>query len=150
MPAPDTHPQSRRKLHLVWWGLLTAVLVYGGLIAVVAPQLAEAPGGPDPEAIRRACTVGAIGFGAFSIWWRRHFLSADVPPETPPLPVSKLQAHAIVAWTLCDLVAVCGLVAVALTRDAAEFLPFGAASLALFVLHRPLKLPWGRLPDAGG
>jgi hypothetical protein len=89
--------------------------------------------------------VAAIVVGLLSAWWRRRFLADETAVSATSIPFVRLQTHALIVWALADAVGVFGLAVAVLARDGWEFVPFGAAAIALFVLHRPAKLPWDRV-----
>ena len=142
---PQKLEQQKQQLRLVWIAMLGAIVVYGVscvLIVGRAEISVEAP-----ERFRIGFTVAGIVLGASSIWWWRHFLSADSAPDgtATAMQFTQFQTHSVVVWALSDAVAACGLVLACLVRSFQEFLPFGVAGAVLLVRHHPFRLPYERL-----
>jgi hypothetical protein len=147
--APATLAQQKQQMQVIWSAMLGAVVVYG-VVCVLTVDKTGALEDTDVEWPRQVFSAVAVTLGCVSVWWRRHFL----PPEPRAVVASRLefvqfQGYGVFAWTLCDAIGVCGLVLALVVHDASEFIPFGAAAVALLFLHRPSSLPWGRLMAAG-
>ncbi len=145
--ASAARERQQRQLQNVWSAMLVAVVLYGvvGTILLNVTGPADAPGA---ETARTVLSVAAIVVGLGSVWWRRRFLGDESAASAAPIPFVRLQTHALIVWALADAVGVFGLVVAVLARDGWEFVPFGAAAIALFLLHRPAKLPWDRVAAA--
>ncbi len=145
---PVTLDQQKRQLQITWAAMFGAVAVYGGVCLFLLGK--EAVGNDRTPLLHNAFGVAGIVFGALSIWWRRHFLSADPAPAgvDAGMAFTRFQAHSVVLWALSDAVAVCGLVLALIVRSFQEFVPFGIAAGALLVMHHPFRLPYERLRGA--
>ena len=143
--VPATLPQQKQQLGLIWAGMLASVAVYG-IVCSVAVGMAEAGSDADATWPRQVFSAVGIVLGALSMWWRRHFLPLDPSPPAA-LEFTQLQGHCLITWGLSEAVGICGLLTAVLLKDAREYIPFGAASAALLVLHRPSNLPWARLVE---
>jgi F0F1-type ATP synthase membrane subunit c/vacuolar-type H+-ATPase subunit K len=147
--APVTLERQKQQMQLIWRAMLGAVVVYG-VVCALTIDTAAAFEDTDVEWPRHVFSAVAVALGGVSMWWRRHFLPPDPPTaEERRLGFVQFQGYGVVAWTLCDAIGVCGLVLALVVHDASEFIPFGAAAVALLFLHRPSNLPWGRLMTAG-
>jgi hypothetical protein len=144
MTASNVRERQQRQLQNVWSAMLLAVVLYGvvGTTLLNVTGTADAPAG---ETARTVMSVAAIVAGLVSVWWRRRFLADGPVRPAAAMAFARLQTHALIVWALADAVGVFGLVVAVLGRDGWEFVPFGAAAIALFLLHRPAKLPWERL-----
>jgi drug/metabolite transporter (DMT)-like permease len=143
--TPVTLDQQKRQLQITWAAMFSAVAVYGGVCLLLLGK--EAAANDRTQLLHNAFGVLGIVFGALSIWWRRHFLSADPRPagSNDSMAFTRFQAHSVVVWALSDAVGVCGLVLAFIVRSFQEFVPFGIAAAALLVMHHPFRLPYERL-----
>ncbi len=144
--APATLEQQKQLLRLIWTAMLGAVVLYGAVCFLVLRTSAAAANGTT-EWLHNAFTAAGIIPGALSIWWRRHFLSADPLPAGVDVGMqfAQFQAHSVIVWALSEAVAACGLALAFVARSFQEFVPFGVASAALLVMHHPFRLPYARL-----
>lgn len=132
----------QQTLRIIWLAMAATVVMYAVvLLAVLGSEMA--PPDAQAEQLHNALTVAGIVIGAVSMWWRRRFLDHD--PEAPGMTLARLRSSAIVVWALSEAVALVGFVLAILTRNAWEFMPFGLASIALLVLHNPVRLPYERV-----
>ena len=143
----DVRERQQRQLQNVWSAMLLAVALYG-VVGTVLLNVTGAADAPGAETARTVMSVAAIVVGLLSVWWRRRFLADESVAPAAAIPFVRLQTHALIVWALADAVGVFGLVVAVLARDGWEFVPFGAAAIALFVLHRPATLPWARVAAA--
>jgi F0F1-type ATP synthase membrane subunit c/vacuolar-type H+-ATPase subunit K len=137
-----TLAQQQRQVGLIWSAMLSSVFIYG-LICAAAAGTANV-GADVEEWPRQLCSAAGVVLGGLSLWWRRRFLSPDPLPPVA-LKFRQLQGHGVVTWALSEAVGVCGVLAAFVLHDAHEYIPFGAAAVALLLLHRPSNLPWARL-----
>jgi F0F1-type ATP synthase membrane subunit c/vacuolar-type H+-ATPase subunit K len=142
--VPAVRERQQRQLQNVWSAMLLAVVLYG-VVGTLVLNVTGATTVPGAETVRTLMSVAAIVVGLLSVWWRRRFLADETAVSAASLPFVRLQTHALIVWALADAVGVFGLAVAVLARDGWEFVPFGAAAIALFVLHRPAKLPWDRV-----
>ena len=140
---PATLAQQKQQVSRIWTAMLSSIVIYG-VVCAAAVGMADAGAEADAEWPRRVFSAIGVVLGASSVWWRRRFLASD-PVQPAPLGFMQLQSHSVVAWALSEAVAIGGLLAAFLLRDAREYIPFGAAAAALLLLHRPSNLPWARL-----
>ena len=142
---PQTLEQQKQQLRIVWMAMLGSIVVYAVTCVLVVGRADISA--ETPERFRTVFTVAAIVLGASSIWWWRHFLSADsaTAGTDTGMQFTQLQTHSVVVWALSDAVAACGLVLACLVRSFQEFLPFGVAGAVLLVRHHPFRLPYERL-----
>ena len=146
-PAAATLDQQKQQLRLIWTALFGAVLLYGAACYLVVGSAEPAATDATTEWLHNGFTFAGIIVGAASIWWRRRFLSTDPAPAGADagIPFAQLQTHSVIVWTLCDAVAVCGVVLAVVVRSFQEFVPFGVAGAALLVMHHPFRLPFDRI-----
>ena len=144
--APVTLDEQKRQLRLIWMWMLGAVAAYGA-VCFIALRTAEMDGGGGPELLHNVFTVAAIVVGALSVWWWRHFLSADPASAGVDngMGFSQFQTHSFIVWALSEAVAIVGLMLAFVLRSFQEFVPFGVAGAALLVMHHPFRLPYERL-----
>jgi len=139
-----THDTQQLQLRVIWSAILGTVAVYA-LVCFLALGAVQAADDGEIEWMRQAFSAVAVGLGGLSLWWRRHFLTA----EERAVSFAQAKAHGVVTWALSEAVGLCGLVLALVVRSAREFLPFGAAAAALLLLHRPSRLLTAPQGEAG-
>lgn len=141
--TPTTVEEQSKQLRMLWGCLLSAVPLYGTATFV---KLSGTRNVGDGTTLRNVFTLVAIVIGAISLWWWRHFLSAESSPTVvTPLSFRQLQIHSLISWLCGDAIALCGLAVAFLLRDSSEFVPFGVAGAVLLVKQHPFRLPYERL-----
>jgi hypothetical protein len=140
--TPRTIEDRVRLLYVLWFALLGAVGSYVAVLLVLTRTGAPVAA-PVAETLRPLFAAFAVVLAVGTFLWRAHVLSSIEARSAggEALPAGKrldrLQNGCIVAWAAADAVALLGLVLGILYRDLAESLPFTAAGIVLFFLHRP-------------
>jgi F0F1-type ATP synthase membrane subunit c/vacuolar-type H+-ATPase subunit K len=130
----------RQTLWILWAGFLSAVFVYGVVVATIATPSQQTAA---PEALRLSFLLVALPLGGASIWWKRRSTGETqfMPAAERKPSFEQFQTNCIVTWALSEAVGVVGLLLGILTRDPGAFLPFGVGAALLLVIHRPNSWP---------
>lgn len=129
-----------RNNRIVWWILLSTVIVYGVVAYWIAPIVG--PRGEAPIALI-AGVLGAVSLStaAGSVLLRSRVLVARIQSGELDLRTregtQRATAPYVVCLALAESVGLIGLVLALLSGDASWALPFLALSLVLLIVHRP-------------
>jgi F0F1-type ATP synthase membrane subunit c/vacuolar-type H+-ATPase subunit K len=129
-----------RNNRIVWWALLSTLVVYGVVAFVVAPTTGPREGMPTPL-LAGMLGVVAVTTGLASIFVRGRALvgpirSGDLDPRSPE-GLQRAAGPYIVCLVLAESVGLFGLVLALLAGRPGFALPFLAGAFALMVVHRP-------------
>lgn len=129
-------PNVWLPLLVIHASMMASVIMYGIIGFTVS-----ADGPPSTDASRGlvlaiVAVVAALCAIASFVAKARMMPAAD--PDLPaPTRLGKVRGALIVAWALCEAVAICGLVPTLIFRDVSTYAPFGAAALVLLLVHAP-------------
>lgn len=131
----DTHINR-----IVWWSLLSALVVYGVVAFVIAPAIGPRENMPTPV-LAGVFGVVAVTTGLASIFVRGRALvgpirSGALDPRSPE-GLQRAAAPYIACLVLAESVGLFGLVLAMLSGRPGFALPFLAGAFALMVVHRP-------------
>jgi hypothetical protein len=125
---------------IVWWALLSTLLVYLGVAFGVAPEVGLGADVPLPL-LAGALGGVALALGVASLIVRRRALVGPIQAGAldPATPEGRQRATAayVVCLVLSESVGLFGLVLALLSGDGGWSLPFVGAAFALILLHRP-------------
>ena len=116
--------------------MMASVIMYGIIGFTIS---AEAPPSSAPN---HGLFVGILaGVAALcaiaSFVVKARMMPAADSAEPPPTRLGQIRGALVVAWALCEAIAICGLVVTFVFHDVSDYSPFGAAALVLLLVHAP-------------
>jgi len=132
--------QLRFQLWLIWGVLLSSLVIYAGVAAVLVSGEAT-----DPETASRLTPIFALvalgaavtSFVLRNVMLTRPLARGALDPETPA-GAQRVQTAFVLAWVFSETVGLFGFVLWFLGRDWNVFLAFLSAGAVLIALHAPL------------
>lgn len=128
------------SFRIVWWALLSTLLVYLGVAFGVAPTIGLDGDAPLPL-LAGVLGAVAVALAVASVVVRRRALAGPIQSGAldPATPEGRQRATAayVVCLVLSESIGLFGLVLALLAGDGTWSLPFVAAAFVLILVHRP-------------
>lgn len=135
------HHQVVRGLQVLWLAFAGSIILYTFILLLLS-EWSEPVEVGIVDTLRPIFWVAAAILAIASFIWRQQVPDLErVRRRTTASAFARLRIACIVTWSLCEGVALLGLVLGMLTYDPLDYLPFIAMALALLFLHRPDAWP---------
>jgi hypothetical protein len=133
-------------VNFIGLAMIAAVFVYAGVVELIKWQLAPFAGFArlDPH------TVGLLKYAFLALAAAQYGIITAIRKILPATSADHLVRTAVITFTLCEVVAVLGLVLFLLAGNALDFYVFMVISLGFFYLFFPKYDQWEQRLNAQG
>lgn len=131
------HHQVVRGLQVLWLAFAGSIVLYTFILMLVA-EWSEPVESDFVDFLRPIFWVVAVVLAITSLLWRQQAPDLkQIRRRTTASSFARLRVACIITWSLCEGIAILGLVLGALTFEALDYVPLISLALIMLFLNRP-------------